>query len=212
MAWCCALNTSTTTTTGHISHPIWTGAGSDNWSIEWDLEITDLSANRYPAGSFSGGARAIQVSPTGAINLLSTAGVSTSAAGVIAANTRYKIKLESVGTTKNIYVKLANAVSYGAAVCTGTDNTAYSYNSVGRASATYGRVFNVYGFSTSGGTYTTSWDSSNAPSTGTAWTSSGGQVATLTNFTGTADAWWIYYNSITALPIPNNTLGAALRT
>ena len=37
-----------------------------------------------------------------------------------------------------------------------------------------------------------------------------GQNGNLVGFTGAANSWWVFYNSITSTGIPNNTLGAAL--
>lgn len=194
MAYFCSINTSTFSASGAINQPAWEGSGDANWSIEWDVAITNLASTRFLAGVGSG-TRSIAINPNGSIQVFNVGAINTSAAGTITVNTRYTIKLESVGTTKNLYVKLASDPSYGAAVCTGTDNNLYRYWYIGRVSATYGRCFDVYGLTTVEGTYNETWDGTNAPSTGTTWTGANGGVLSLVNTQGTADAWWVFYDA-----------------
>jgi hypothetical protein len=196
MSFYCAVNTTTFNSTGHISHSSWVGAGNANWSIEWDFVCTSLAADRYLAGNNSGSAtRSVRINTDGTIRVNGVAAITVSPSGTVSAGVRYNVKLESVGTTKSLYIKLATDPSYSTAVCTGTDNFAYTFNTICRASAVYSRFFNIYGASTIGGTYSEVWDGSNAPSTGTTWTGSNGGDLTLNGTQGTADAWWVFYSS-----------------
>ena len=196
MSFYCAVNTTTFNSTGHISHSSWVGSGNANWSIEWDFVCTSLAADRYLAGNNSGSAtRSVRINTDGTIRVNGVAAITVSPSGTVSAGVKYNVKLESVGTTKSLYIKLATDPSYGSAVCTGTDNFAYTFNAICRASSVYSRFFDIYGASTSGGTFTESWSGANAPSTGTTWTGANGGVLTLNNTQGTANAWWIFYSS-----------------
>jgi hypothetical protein len=196
MSFYCAVNTTTFNSTGHISHSSWVGAGNANWSIEWDFVCTSLAADRYLAGNNSGSAtRSVRINTDGTIRVNGVAAITVSPSGTVSAGVRYNVKLESVGTTKSLYIKLATDSSYGSAACTGTDNFAYTFNTICRASAVYSRFFNIYGASTIGGTYSEVWDGGNAPLAGTTWTGSNGGALTLNGTQSTADAWWVFYSS-----------------
>lgn len=208
MARYCAFNTSTFGSTGQLSIPSWTGAGNSNWSIDFDFVVTSLSTTARIGGNSSATTRGVEVTATGELRVGFVTGL-TSAAGIVSANTRYTARLESVGTTKSLYIKQFGG-SFGSALASVTDNNPYLFEFFGKAGSSSTRVFNFYGFSLSGGTYSETWDGTNAPSTGTEWTGANGNQITLAGTQGTANAWWIYYNSITTTGIPNNTLGAAL--
>jgi hypothetical protein len=195
MPFYCAVNTTTFGATGHLSHTQWTGAGNANWSIEWDFVVTTDIGTRSLAGRPSTSTRAIRIAAGGIIIVVGVASIPQSAAGTVLPISSYVANLESVGTTKNLYVKLASDPSFGSPVCTGVDNNDYVFSVVCHASTTYSRVFDIYGVATSGGTFTESWSGANAPSAGTTWTGANGGVLTLNNTQGTANAWWVFYGS-----------------
>lgn len=177
-------------TNAHASVPTWSTSASTVWSVEFVVDISSLT-NTIALGGATYAARLIQIVSNGTVSCQNSGGgtVLSSAAGaaVVGVNT---IKVER--TSGGLWQLTVNGVT----VSTSSTAAAAPMTYLARRVATtyFSSTVAVRSVTTVGGTYSTAWNSSNAPSTGTTWTSTGGQAATLTNFTGATDSWWVFYS------------------
>lgn len=181
-------------TTSEITFPTWVGAGNGNWSVIVSFICTSFSSTPRILGQLTSTTnRALVIGTTGFLSWVNV-GIA-GAAGSIQLNTRYWVKLESVGTIKNLY-QSTDGVNY-TLVGTATYSAAnMDWSKLGSASNVRSQVFDFYSIEFSGSTYTDAFDATTAPSTGTSWPSVGGtRNLTLSNFTGTADSWWVFYDA-----------------
>lgn len=191
----------------HASVPAWSTSASAVWSIEFEIEVFALSST-IALGGATYAARVAQITTAGTVTCQNSGGgtVLTSAAGAVTVGVN-TIKVER--TSGGLWQLTVNGVSVSTSSTAACAPMTYLANRV-QNSYTNTNIA-IRKVVTSGGAYSTSWDGTNAPSTGTTWTSSGGQVATLNSFTGAAGSWWVFYDAggattatISAgLPIPS---------
>ncbi len=181
-------------TASEITFPTWVGAGNGNWSVIVSFICTSFSSTPRILGQLTSTTnRALVIGTTGFLSWVSV-GIA-GAAGSIQLNTRYWVKLESVGTTKNLY-QSTDGVNYTLVGTTTYSAANMDWSKLGSASNVRSQVFDFYSIEFSGSTYTDAFNATTAPSTGTSWPSVGGtRNLTLTNFTGTTDSWWVFYNT-----------------
>lgn len=175
----------------HASVPAWSTSASAVWSIEFEIEVFSLSST-IALGGATYAARVAQITTAGTVTCQNSGGgtVLTSAAGAVTVGVN-TIKVER--TSGGLWQLTVNGVSVSTSSTAAAAPMTYLANRVQNSyTNTNIAIMRVV---TSGGAYSTSWDGTNAPSTGTTWTSSGGQVATLNNFTGVTDSWWVFYSS-----------------
>lgn len=195
MAYYCAFNTTSFNTVGSLSFPLWTGGSTTtSWEVEVDFSVTSLASQITLVGNTGAVSGAFDIFTNGAIGLRAWV---ASAAGLVVVGNRYTAKVTREGTnTLRVYLKLASESTYGAAVATYSTANTIPYNALGRNQNTpVVRAVNFYGAKLTGGTYGETWSGLNAPSTGTTWTGANGNQITLQGTQGTADAWWVFYNS-----------------
>lgn len=175
----------------HASVPTWSTTASSVWSVEFEIEVFALSST-IALGGATYAARVAQITTAGTVTCQNSSGgtVLTSAAGAVTVGIN-TIKVER--TSGGLWQLTVNGVTVSTTSTAACAPMAYLANRV-QNSYTNTNIA-VRRVATSGGAYSTSWDGTNAPSTGATWTSSGGQVATLNNFTGTTDSWWVFYSS-----------------
>jgi len=211
MSFYCAFNATSFDAAGSLSFPLWTGGSTTtSWEVEVDFSVTSLASQITLVGNTGAVSGAFDIFTNGAIGLRAWV---ASAAGLVVVGNRYTAKVTREGTnTLRVYLKLASESTYGAAVATYSTANTIPYNALGRNQNTpVVRAVNFYGAKLTGGTYGETWSGLNAPSTGTTWTGANGNQITLQGTQGTADAWWVFYNSITntrslyPLNIPSGT-------
>lgn len=198
-------NTETAATNGYIGTN-WNGAANGDWSVAIRFSCSSFASNPRIFGiTGSTSTKVLLITTNGALSWASVNIISAN--GTIPLNTKLWVKAESAGETKNLYyslddVEFEEEVNW---IFIGTSTYAVSsfgIDRIGSAASVYSRVFDFYSVNFTGGTFTDKWDTTTAPSTGTAWPSaSGTRNLNLVNFTGTADSWWMFYETVVAITI-----------
>lgn len=178
--------------TAYAAITAWTRPVSGDWWVRIKFSVDSTAGNQHLVGRSDSTAGSLRVVTGGILRLRDNGSdLISSASGAIVAGTIYDVKFGRSGS--NFFLEFVGGASVGTATYAASQIT-NPMNQLMRFSTTLYGVGVIYEVETSGGTYNTLLNGSNAPSTGTAWTD-GIATVTATNFTGATDSWWTSYGS-----------------
>lgn len=170
-----------------------TNASTTNWRIGGKHKVPSLAVNSQIAGQSSSTQHAVRVYTDGSVAFRTTATDRVrTAAGVVSAGVDFTWALENkVGVGMTLTVNGAEIGTFGT-------SSNFPINQLHRFSTTAAsEVTTSEFFHEIAGVMQSQWNATNAPGTGTVWTSSGAvsRTLTITAHTGVADSWWVYYSN-----------------
>lgn len=171
-----------------------TNASTQNWRIGGKHKVPSLSANAQIAGQSNSTQHAVRVYTDGSLAFRTSATDRVrTAAGVVSAGVDFTWSLRNeVGVGMTLAVNGADIGTFGT-------STNFPINQLHRFSTTAAsEVTTSEFFHEIAGVMQSLWNATNAPGTGTVWTSSGAisRTLTITAHTGVADSWWVFYSNI----------------
>lgn len=170
-----------------------TNASTQNWRIGGKHKVPTLAVNSQIAGQSSSTQHAVRVYTDGSVGFRTTATDRVrTAAGVVSAGVDFTWSLENkVGVGMTLTVNGAEIGTFG----TNSNfpiNQLHRFSTTAASEATTSEFFHELA-----GVMQSQWNATNAPGTGTVWTSSGAvsRTLTITAHTGVADSWWVFYSN-----------------
>lgn len=170
-----------------------TNASTQNWRIGGKHKVPTLAVNSQIAGQSSSTQHVVRVYTDGSVGFRTTATDRVrTAAGVVSAGVDFTWSLENkVGVGMTLTVNGAEIGTFG----TNSNfpiNQLHRFSTTAASEATTSEFFHELA-----GVMQSQWNATNAPGTGTVWTSSGAvsRTLTITAHTGVADSWWVFYSN-----------------
>jgi len=188
--------------TSFIAVPTWNATGATEatggYYLRLKFSVASLAAVNHLIGASSSTAGSLRVTTTGALLYRNaTADLITSAAGVIAINTIYEVILRRLYTPTAAIELLLNGVSVNTTT-TITLGWLAAVNQLGRFSTSARSDITVYEFELYNGasSYSAVWDETGASGSGVNWADdTATRNLTMTNATGAANSWWLFYSA-----------------
>lgn len=199
-----AISTAGQGSTSYIALPNWSAAsateGTGGYYLRVKFSVASLAAINHLIGSTASSAGSVRTLTDGSVRYRNnSADLITSSAGLVIVDQIHELILRRVYTPTSGIEILLDGASVGLTTTT-TLGFLTNVNQLGRFSTTNRSDITVYEFEVFNGaaSYQAVWDETGASGSGVNWADdSATRNLTITNATGAADSWWIYYGGVT---------------